>query len=302
MTMQTIYRVAHRDLPYSQLGNAMLRDRDLSIEARGALAMVLSYPPNWTVTLHWIAEMCGVGRDKARNIIRELEGAGYCKRARQREKDGTLGGYEFLFTDARGTLPDTDAPAPEKPALDRTSDAKPAPGEPTPENPTPSKEREQLPKIVPNIPLNPPEGEAPMISFEAFWDAYPIGTRAHTKKVAARKAWEAIIAGVHREGHKATPATMIEAARRYAATKPDPDYVPLAATWLNTARWTDAPEVRRGYGDKARDLWSNPNWSGATVHDTGETLRDYTLRMIREGKLPPSAPVPPERSLTEGRL
>ncbi|MGE3702282.1 MAG: hypothetical protein AB7G08_26430 [Hyphomicrobiaceae bacterium] len=105
-----------------------------------------------------------------------------------------------------------------------------------------------------------------------FWNAYPSGKRAHTKRTAARKAFAAILAGTHREGHKATTA----------------DYVPIACNWLNAARWLDAPQLAKGYGSKANDLWSNPHWSGPTVHDTGENFAQYTQRMIAEGKYRPN--------------
>jgi hypothetical protein len=32
---------------------------------------------------------------------------------------------------------------------------------------------------------------------------------------------------------------MVDAARRYAATRPNPEFVPLPKTWLNDGRWGD---------------------------------------------------------------
>jgi hypothetical protein len=32
---------------------------------------------------------------------------------------------------------------------------------------------------------------------------------------------------------------MVDGVRRYAATQPDPRYVPLPKTWLNDGRWAD---------------------------------------------------------------
>jgi hypothetical protein len=83
---RTILRVASRHKPYAQLGNAMLRDKRLSFEARGVLAFILTYPSNWQFGLAWLCRDQDIGRDRARRIIREHVTAGYC----QRGEPGTL--------------------------------------------------------------------------------------------------------------------------------------------------------------------------------------------------------------------
>jgi hypothetical protein len=64
--------------------------------------------------------------------------------------------------------------------------------------------------------------------FDAFWDEYP----RKTAKGAARQAFIKAQAKVE-NGH------LLEAARRYAASKPDPKFTPHPATWLNQERWLD---------------------------------------------------------------
>lgn len=120
---RTIYRVAHRTLPFSQIGNGMLRDKRLSFEARGALAMVLTYPADWSVRAAWLREQGGIGKDKAQSIIRELEAHRYCERRRLRTANGELDGVEYVFTDLPG-VPQPEnpsmAPQPENPAAGST--------------------------------------------------------------------------------------------------------------------------------------------------------------------------------------
>lgn len=128
---QTIFRVASRHKPYSQLGNAMIRDNNLSLEARGALCFILSFPENWTFDLAWLMRSCAIGRDKARRIINEYVANNYCCRQRDRNSNGQLGAYEYVFTDE----PTLFEPEPEKASLD-TTDALPVAGEPAPVNPT----------------------------------------------------------------------------------------------------------------------------------------------------------------------
>jgi hypothetical protein len=90
-TEQTIFRIASRHKPYAQLGNAMLRDKRLSLEARGALAFILSHPADWRFSLEWLCREQGVGRDKVRRLIREMVSADYCIRSQERTASGSWG-------------------------------------------------------------------------------------------------------------------------------------------------------------------------------------------------------------------
>jgi len=89
--------------------------------------------------------------------------------------------------------------------------------------------------------------------FERFWRAFPPGRKTDKPKAAA--IFAAIVAGRRKGIPKTDPATIISGAERYAATSPDPQYVPMPATWLNGARW-DAiapdPEPQRNYGGHRR--------------------------------------------------
>lgn len=130
---QTIFRVASRQKPYSQLGNEMIRDGRLSWEARGILSFILSYPPDWHFTLHWLCRNTETGRDRAQRMLKELVATGYCHREQTRKEDGTLGPYEYVFSDE----PEAVAPQPEKPvAVERphcdvlTATGKPVTGQP----------------------------------------------------------------------------------------------------------------------------------------------------------------------------
>lgn len=126
---QTIFRVAYRHKPYSQLGNAMLRDKRLTLEQRGTLALILSYPANWSFDIKWLMRECDLGRDRARNIIAALTKYGYCQRAASRNSDGTIGGYDFLFTDEPQHLAE---PAPENPGPGLAGAGQPVTGNPGP--------------------------------------------------------------------------------------------------------------------------------------------------------------------------
>jgi DNA-binding MarR family transcriptional regulator len=141
MSVQTIYRVAYRHRPYSQLGNSMLQDERLSPEATHILVFVLSLPITWIFNLGWVASKRRMGRDRARRAVRELESHGYCQRRRGRGKDGRLRGYEYFFTDEpqhlAGPQPDDQV------VVDVTTASKPVTGEPRPEADAAYKEKHQ---------------------------------------------------------------------------------------------------------------------------------------------------------------
>ena len=120
---KTIFRVACRHKPYSQLGNAMLRDQGLSIEARGTLGFILSHPQDWKFSLDWLARQIGTGRDKTQRIVRELVENGYCVREQNRDERGRLGPVMYAFSDE----PEPVSPQPEKPVADTQDVVSPQP-------------------------------------------------------------------------------------------------------------------------------------------------------------------------------
>lgn len=79
--------------------------------------------------------------------------------------------------------------------------------------------------------------------FEAFWKAFPSGRKRD--KGDCRDLFCAIVLGQHRK-RRATAEAIIDAARRYAASAPDPEFVPMPATWLSGGRWEDDTHGPRG--------------------------------------------------------
>lgn len=77
-------------------------------------------------------------------------------------------------------------------------------------------------------------------AFDQFWKAYPSRSpHANPRKPAAAKFTAAVKGG-------ADPAAIIEGAKRLSAhvAGKDPQFTPMASTWLSQARWQDAPPDR----------------------------------------------------------
>ena len=136
-TDQTIFRAAdNRDVPFTQIANAMIDDDRLLPLAKLALVIVLSRPRNWDTHPAWLFKRLGVGRNKGYEVVNNLIEHKYCaRRDRIRENDGTMGAYVYLFTDMPGTIPDVVGvsqadPQPRPPQRDKA---------PRPQTPRPSR-------------------------------------------------------------------------------------------------------------------------------------------------------------------
>jgi hypothetical protein len=83
------------------------------------------------------------------------------------------------------------------------------------------------------------------LQFEEFWAAFPGGRKKG--KGDALDLFRQIVTGKHKK-RRASAATLVDAAKRYAATKPDPKYTPMPTTWLNGGRWMDdlSDQPKRG--------------------------------------------------------
>ena len=79
------------------------------------------------------------------------------------------------------------------------------------------------------------ENDPVNMAFDEFWKHYPAGKRK-TDRPKARVLFRQIVT-VGKDGVHATTDAVIAGIKRYADTKPDPEYVPMPTTWLNGARW-----------------------------------------------------------------
>ena len=82
---------------YTVMSNYHLRDRSLSLKAKGLLSLMLSLPEDWDYTMKGLARICKDGIDSISGGIRELEAHGYLVRARVHH----FGAAEGAGTDPR---------------------------------------------------------------------------------------------------------------------------------------------------------------------------------------------------------
>ena len=79
-----VFRV-ERNTGYTVMSNHHLRNKELSLKAKGLLSQMLSLPEDWDYTTRGLASICKEGVDSVCATVRELEAAGYIIRRRIRE-------------------------------------------------------------------------------------------------------------------------------------------------------------------------------------------------------------------------
>lgn len=92
------------DANFTIVRNEMLRNDKLSLKAKGLLAMMRSFPPDWTYRQSHLVKLSTDGRDSMRAGLKELLDYGYITRHQSRNPDGTLGEAVYRVTDAEPTV------------------------------------------------------------------------------------------------------------------------------------------------------------------------------------------------------
>lgn len=82
-----VHREEHSE-SYTVIDNAVLQNVNLSFEARGFLAYLLSLPNDWSFTVRGIVKQTGVSKSVILRLVDELKTAGYIKLERKQDKQG----------------------------------------------------------------------------------------------------------------------------------------------------------------------------------------------------------------------
>jgi hypothetical protein len=212
---------------FTQIPNDWLRDKRISLGAKGLLAQLLSHAPGWRVSQESLGWDNGVGRDAIRTLINELLEAGYLMRSEDRERNekGYLGGYTYTTQDPSG-----------EPTLDK----------PTQDNPLHKNNILKKNNLKNNERIFSHNLE---ICFDSFWSNYP-------KKVDKGAALRAF-----RKAIKLNAVIdIIDGAKAYAEDPnlPEKQFIKNPATWLNAEAWNNGPLPKRKTTDsKALEEWAN---------------------------------------------
>ena len=137
-----VFRV-ERTRDYTVMSNYHLRDKRLTLKAKGLLSQMLSLPEDWDYTLSGLSHINRESKDAIRSAVNELEQAGYIHRRQTTDASGKFSTNEYIIHEHPGQP----EPLLEKPSSENPTTDNPPTGNPSPENPTqlntkkPSKEK-----------------------------------------------------------------------------------------------------------------------------------------------------------------
>lgn len=115
---------------YTVMANHHLRNKGLSLKAKGLLSLMLSLPEDWDYTVKGLAYICKDGIDSINGALKELETTGYMHRQRVRNDRGQLTTTEYTIREypqnmGGDTFPAEVFPAQEIPILENPTQAIP---------------------------------------------------------------------------------------------------------------------------------------------------------------------------------
>lgn len=199
-----------------------------------------------------LAQDCGMSETSVKEAIRSLKEAGILV-AHERRIEGVSLSNEYELDMSKFPPPRRNTPHP------------PAQYAPPPRrNTPPNLEEEPIrePSDVSQMGFFEKDEEPTRLKddgFNAFWAAYPKCPRK-TGKPQAHQAWTRIMAGKAKDIPKTDGETIVAAVERFAASNPDPQFIPLPTTWLNGARWDQFPPSVAPTGPRRL----GPSWGEVT--------------------------------------
>lgn len=106
-----VFRV-EKSRDYTVMSNYHLRDKGLSLKAKGLISQMLSLPEDWDYTLSGLSHINRESKDAIRSAVNELEAAGYIQRRQTTDASGKFSGNEYVIHES----PVTTEPSLEKPS------------------------------------------------------------------------------------------------------------------------------------------------------------------------------------------
>ena len=117
-----VFRV-EKNKNFTVMSNIHLRDKNLSLKAKGLLSLILSLPETWQYSIRGLASISKESEDSVATGLKELERAGYLTRHQLRGKHGRMGQVEYVIYES----PQLCSPLPENPGTVTPCSADPSP-------------------------------------------------------------------------------------------------------------------------------------------------------------------------------
>ena len=128
-----VFRV-EKNKGYTVMSNHHLRNKELSLKAKGLLSQMLSLPEDWDYTLAGLSLINRESIDAIRTAVWELEKAGYITRRQGRDSKGKMTAIEYTIYEQ--PQPMTSPPTSDNPILENPMSKNPTTDKSTSEIPT----------------------------------------------------------------------------------------------------------------------------------------------------------------------
>ena len=137
--------IVKRNKGYTVMSKHHLRNKELTLKAKGLLSQMLSLPEDWDYTLAGLSHINREKIDAIREAVKELEKVGYIVRSRERDENGRLRGADYVIYEQ---------PQPREPEAATSVEQPPILDLPTLENPTLEKPTQEKPTLENPTQLN----------------------------------------------------------------------------------------------------------------------------------------------------
>ena len=111
----SVFRI-NKTSDYTVMSNYHLREKNMSLKAKGLLSIMLSLPNDWDYSINGLATLSKDGKDSVMGALNELEEFGYLVRSRTINEKGQFLGYDYdIYENPNTENPNTVKPNTEKP-------------------------------------------------------------------------------------------------------------------------------------------------------------------------------------------
>ncbi len=94
--MNTVFKREKKDQNYTVMSNYHLRDKNISLKAKGLLSQLLSYSSDWNLTINGLCSVLKEQEKAVKNTIKELETSNYLTRTRLQDEKGRFY-YKYII-------------------------------------------------------------------------------------------------------------------------------------------------------------------------------------------------------------
>ena len=96
--LESMNKVARRKTSkYTTISNVFLRDKNLSLKAKGFLTVVMALPDDWDFSIKGICSILKEGKSSIYGVVQELKENRYCKTTAYRDEKGLILGLDYMF-------------------------------------------------------------------------------------------------------------------------------------------------------------------------------------------------------------